>query len=106
MKTIFTLPPTGSRRTNHSVYAFSLPKAGSVLLDSIMRALSAPVGLTYVSIMGEFFHLGLAEQNVPGETSKIFLDHGYCFGGFRSFPQRFEIPNLATQSNPPGPRSA
>ena len=95
VKTIFTLPPTQSPKSP-SVYAFSLPKAGSVLLDSILRALSPTVGLTYVSIMGELFELGLAEKNLPPETSKVFLDHGYCYGGFRSFPQRFEIPNLAT----------
>lgn len=92
-KTIFTLPPTRSPETA-SVYAFSLPKAGSVMLDSILGALSSIEGLTYVSIMGEFFQLGLAEKNVPAQTSNIFLDHGYCYGGFRSFPQHFEIPNL------------
>jgi Sulfotransferase domain len=94
LKTIFTLPPTRSPGTP-SVYAFSLPKAGSVLLDSIMRALSAKVDLTYVSIMGEFFELGLAEKNIPSSTSKIFCDTGYCFGGFRAYPKTFKIPNLA-----------
>ena len=95
VKTIFRLPPTQSPESP-SVYAFSLPKAGSVLLDSILRDLSSAVGLTYVSIMGEFFQLGLAERDVPAETSKIFRDRGYCYGGFRSFPQKFEIPNLRT----------
>jgi len=93
-KTIFTLPPTHAPE-KPSVYAFSLPKAGSVLLDSILSALSSVEGLTFVSIMGKFFELGLAEKNVPAETSRIFLNHGYCFGGFRSFPQRFEIANLS-----------
>ncbi len=96
MKTIYTLPPTRAPEMP-CVYAFSLPKAGSVLLDSILSTLSPVVGLTYVSIMGEFFELGLAEKDAPAETSKIFLDSGYCYGGFRSFPQRFKIPNLATR---------
>ena len=66
-----------------------------MLLDSILRGLSDSARFTFVSIMGEFFNLGLAEKNVPSSTSKIFLDSGYCFGGFRSFPERFEIPNLS-----------
>jgi len=98
VKTIFTLPPTKSPETP-TVYAFSLPKAGSVLLDSILRTLSECVGVTYVSLMGDFFGLGLAEKNIPSEASKVFLDHGYCFGGFRAFPRRFEIPNLATKKS-------
>jgi len=94
VKTIFTLPPTKSP-DKQSVYAFSLPKAGSVLLDTIMRALSERVGITYVSLMGEIFKLGLAEQSVPSSASKVFVDNGYCFGGFRAYPKTFEIPNLA-----------
>jgi len=98
VKTIFTLPPTKSPETP-TVYAFSLPKAGSVLLDSILRTLSERVGVTYVSLMGDFFGLGLAEKNIPSEASKVFADNGYCFGGFRAFPKTFEIPNLATRKS-------
>lgn len=98
VKTIFTLPPTKSLDTP-SVYAFSLPKAGSVLLDNILRAVSEQVGVTYVSLMGDFFKLGLAEKDVPAETSKAFLDNGYCFGGFRAYPKTFEIPNLSTRKS-------
>jgi hypothetical protein len=81
------------------VYVFSLPKAGSVLLDNIMRGLSEQVGVTYVSLMGEFFKLGLAERDVPSATSNVFANNGYCFGGFRAFPKTFEIPNLATRKS-------
>lgn len=97
-KTIFTLPPTRNLHAP-SAYVFSLPKAGSVLLDSIMRALSDYVGLTYVSLMGHFFELGLAERDVPASVSKVFVDHGYCFGGFRAYPKTFDIPNLATRKS-------
>ena len=62
-----------------------------------MRALSEQIGITYVSLMGEFFKLGLAEQDVPSTTSRVFADNGSCFGGFRAFPKTFEIPNLATR---------
>lgn len=98
VKTIFTLPPTKSPETP-TTYAFSLPKAGSVLLDSIMRPLSDHIGVTYVSLMGNFFNMGLAEQDVPEATSRVFADHGYCFGGFRAYPKTFEIPNLSTKKS-------
>lgn len=98
VKTIFTLPPTKSP-DKPSVYAFSLHKAGSVLLDSILRSLCDRVGLTYVSLMTEFFRLGLAEKNVPSSASRVFADGGYCFGGFRSFPKTFEIPNLGRRKS-------
>jgi hypothetical protein len=60
-----------------------------------MRDLSSRVGLTYVSIMEEFFAIGLPDANMPPETSAIFVPHGYCYGGFRYLPRRFEIPILA-----------
>ena len=98
VKTIFTLPPTKSQETA-TTYAFSLPKAGSVLLDSIMHALSDHIGVTYVSLMGNFFNMGLAEQDMPEATSRVFADYGYCFGGFRAYPKTFEIPNLSTKES-------
>jgi len=98
VKTIFTLPPTKSP-DKPSVYAFSLHKAGSVLLDSVLRSLCDRVGLTYVSLMTEFFRLGLAEKDVPSSASRVFADGGYCFGGFRSFPKTFEIPNLGRRKS-------
>ncbi len=98
VKTIFTLPPTKSPQVP-TVYAFSLPKAGSVLLDSIVHALSDHVGVTYVSLMGKFFNMGLAEKDVPETTSGVFADYGYCFGGFRAYPKTFEIPNLSMRES-------
>jgi len=98
VKTIFTLPSTHAPDVP-SVYAFSLPKAGSVLLDSILRALSERSGVTYVSLMGEFFKIGLAERDVPSSASRVFLDNGYCFGGFRAYPKTFEIPSLASKKS-------
>jgi Sulfotransferase domain len=98
VKTIFTLPPTKSPETP-SVYVFSLPKAGSVLLDNIMRALSEQAGVTYVSLMGSLFELGLSEKDIPSAASKVFAYDGYCFGGFRAYPKTFEIPNLSTKKS-------
>lgn len=93
-RVIFTLPRT-KRPDMPSVLLFALPKSGSTLLDRMIREASAEAGLTYVSIMEEFFKLGIPDNLIPPSTSEIFLDKGYCYGGFRNFPRRFEIPILA-----------
>ena len=75
-----------------SVLALSLPKAGSVLLDGIMKMLCERSGLTYVSIMEAFFRIGVIETNIPSETSQLFRETGFCYGGFRYYPTQFDIP--------------
>ncbi|CFX55972.1 protein of unknown function [Candidatus Filomicrobium marinum] len=97
-RVLFTLPPT-DRSDLPSALVFAMPKSGSVLLDGIMRKLSASAGVTYVSIMQEYFAIGLPDKNMPADTSAIFLPRGYCYGGFRYFPRRFDIPILK-QSRP------
>lgn len=90
---LFRLPATKNPGLP-SALVFAMPKSGSVLLDGIMRQLSGHVGVTYVSIMQEYFTIGLPDANMPAETATIFLPQGYCYGGFRYFPRRFEIPIL------------
>jgi hypothetical protein len=90
-RVIFALPPTAVP-TRNSVVTFALPKAGSVLLDNVMKELSKEVGLSYVSIMFEYFNLGISDD-CPPDTSEIFLRYGYCYGGFRYLP-KFSIPIL------------
>jgi hypothetical protein len=94
-KVIYTLPPT-RRPDIVSVAVFALPKSGSVLLDKIMRDLSGEIGVTYVSIMQEYFRIGLPAKQMPSETETIFLPKGYCYGGFRYLPTQFRIPILDT----------
>src|SRR3954447_7445414 len=81
-RVVFTLPPSDAPN-RESVLIFALPKAGSVLLNGIMRDLSSHLGLQYVSIMQEYFKLGIPEDVQPAATSAIFLGKGYCYGGFR-----------------------
>lgn len=93
-RTIFTLPETENTSGN-SVLALSMPKAGSVLLEQVLRDLCPYVGLSYVSIMATFFNHGVADEDIPAETSEIFVPKGYCYGGFRNWPQSFSIPIVA-----------
>ena len=75
-----------------SVLALSLPKAGSVLLDGIVRMLCQQVPITYVSVMESYFASGVIETDIPPRTSELFFDKGVCYGGFRYYPTQFEIP--------------
>ncbi len=90
-KVIYTLPKTG-REDLPSVLAFAMPKSGSVLLDRLLRDLTASMKMPYISIMEEFFKLGIPDNLFPDETSVIFKPNGYCYGGFRYLPKSFEIP--------------
>lgn len=92
-RVIFTLPPT-ERSDLESVMAFALPKAGSVLLDSMLRMACKEMQLPYVSLPEHFFRLGLPDNLIPASTSLVFVPHGYCYGGFRYFPEQYEIPIL------------
>ncbi len=90
-RVVFTLPPA-KKPERDSVLVFAMPKSGSSLLNRIMQRLSNSNGLIYVSIMGEYYRLGMPGEKVPEETRDIFLEKGYCYGGFRYFPNQFEIP--------------
>lgn len=92
-KVVYALPKTG-RTDLPSVVAFTMPKSGSVLLDRLLCDLTTALKLPYVSIMGEYFKLGIRDDLIPKETSAIFKPKGYCYGGFRCLPKKFEIPIL------------
>ncbi|ODA68659.1 Sulfotransferase domain protein [Methyloligella halotolerans] len=94
-RVVFSLPPT--RRPDFtSVTAFALNKSGSVLLNHILRDLCAYLDVPFVAISEEFFKAGVKLQEAPPSTSDIFLEKGYCYGGFRRWPTSFAIPILAT----------
>ncbi len=95
---VFALPPT-ERPDLSSVTVFALHKAGSVLLNKIVQDLCDHVGVTYVSLPSHCFRIGLPIQELPSTTSQIFLDRGYCYGGFRLWPRNFEIP-FVSESKP------
>ena len=77
-----------------SCFLFSLPKAGSVLLNSLVRDLAAEVGLDYRSLMDEFFIAGVADDEIPDDIGSTLPADGCVFGGFRSWPERLKVPIL------------
>lgn len=77
-----TLQPSES--TCDSVLAFSHVKAGSTLLNGLLQEIAQAAGVTFVSIPGELFRMGIDPRAVEIEAD--FPRVGYCFGGFRFFP--------------------
>jgi hypothetical protein len=69
-----------------SVLAFSLPKAGSTLLNDILQLLRPHVGLEFFSISDELFRKNIAVDQYPSVVGDVFHERGYIYGGFRSFP--------------------
>jgi hypothetical protein len=87
------LPPPASDAP--SVLAFSMPKAGSTLLERILQALAPEVGLAHVSLDEFFFRAGVPPADRPPQAARLFRPVGYLYGGFRSRP-RYDIPILPT----------
>ena len=77
------LPPAAS--DGPSVLAFSHHKAGSTMLFGMLSAFSKAAGMTYVSVASELFARGVDLRSVEIEVD--WSRKGYCFGGFRFFPE-------------------
>ena len=88
---LYTLPPAKNAERD-SVLVFSLHKAGTLLLAKMTADLCNRVGLTWVSIHGELFQLGIPQKDWPPSASEVFLNKGYCYAGMPTFPEQFEIP--------------
>lgn len=91
-KIIYTLPAS-SNPARESVLYFSLPKAGNIMLSTLMGDLAAVVGTPLVYIIGEFYQHGIPLEKMPASTADIFLPRGYCYG-FPGVPGEFTIPIL------------
>ncbi len=76
------LPPATGTRS--SVLAFSIWKAGSSLLYALLRELCPHAGLTYFGLDDELFEQDSFKR--PLDVGSVFVDRGYCYGGFRCFP--------------------
>lgn len=94
---VFQLPEP-PKNAGASVVALSLPKAGSVLLDRVLRDLAPHAHLSYVSMMEAFYNHGVSDEEIPSNASEVFLPKGYCFGGFRNIPEGLDIPLLQTSA--------
>lgn len=87
------LPPGAAGLPSSLV--FSMHKAGSTLLQQILADLAPHAGVTMFELESLFWDRGVAPGQMPPEASTLFDPRGYCYGVFRMFPWRYQIPILA-----------
>jgi hypothetical protein len=90
----FTVPPPGDKAVA-SVFLVGLPKAGSTLLNTLMRPLTTAAGLTFVGLQEVMYRMGVPTGQIPPDVNAAFEPSGYTFGAFRSLPGAFELPPYA-----------
>lgn len=82
----FWANPAESRSLRPSFFLFSLPKAGSVLLEAVAADLCALAGIKVVSPTVQMFERGLDVGELEITPDQLFEPVGYCYSGFREFP--------------------
>lgn len=82
-----------------TTFAFSVFKAGSVLMNKMLSEVCDAIGISFVDLPGFSFGYGFDfdDPNMADEVPRIFKTRGYCYGGFRMLPKHFEIPIVREQ---------
>lgn len=95
-ETVTLDPPPPGAADHPSVFFVGLPKAGSTLLNRIMRPLAEASGLTYYGVHEQLRAIGVRPSDFPAAINAVFLPTGYAFGGFRSLPGQMRLPAHAS----------
>jgi hypothetical protein len=90
----FTVKAAGDE-TIPSVFLLGLPKAGSTLLNRLMKPVTHAAGLTFVAVQEVMRDIGVPPRDIPPEANQVFRPAGYAFGGFRSLPGALALPPYA-----------
>jgi hypothetical protein len=77
-----TAPPTPPG----SFFAFSFPRAGSSLLEGLLRDVCAAVGMTLFNPSDELYRRGIRDDEVEFDPSPLHAPTGFCLGVFRGLP--------------------
>ena len=86
------IPPPG---TGASCFLIGLPKAGSTLLNRIMRPLTERGGLVFFSLQNALNAAGVATASVEVPPEAVFQPEGYAYGGFRGVDVLSSVPAFA-----------
>lgn len=87
------LPPTHTDRP--SIYLFSLARAGSRLFFALARKLAEANGYAYVDLNRVSMHdMGYLPRQFVYHPD-CFQPSGYCYGGFRFWPERIGLPDIS-----------
>ena len=76
-----------------SFFVFSLPKAGSTLLMSIMSDVCRAMGIPVIDLPTRLFTLGIQPAELRNDINQLWQERGYAYTGFRSFlpPMKFDF---------------
>jgi hypothetical protein len=91
----FDIKPPGDT-TIPSLFLLGLPKAGSTLLNHLMKPIVRSAGLEWVAVQEILYAMGVPNLVIPAEVNDAFMPFGYAFGGFRSLPGSFRLPPYAS----------
>lgn len=81
--------PSTSRPELPSCGVFSFAKAGSVLVNEIVRDMMAAAGVGVIDWPTVLIQAGVDIASFNGSFGEAFPVSGYCFGGFREIPRTF-----------------
>lgn len=76
--------------TIDSFFIFSLHKAGSTLLNRIIRNCCTQNKIPFINFSSESFRRGFFMTSVDQSIAEHFEPKGYCYGGFRMVPPSFK----------------
>jgi len=79
-----------------SIFVIGLPKAGSTLLNNLMRPLCTHAGLEPFAITNRLRRMGFPMSVWPGDISSMLPEKGYAYHGFRAW--MFDAPPPAFAS--------
>lgn len=79
-----------------SFFLIGLPKAGSTLMNRIMRPISAKLGASIYSVPNELYGLGIAAHQIAGGLDGLFEPQGYAYVGFRGVDAIYNLPSFAS----------
>lgn len=79
-----------------SVFLFGLPKAGSTLLNRVMRPLCERGDLAAFSLHNAMRGLGISMQDMPDTVGEIYEATGYVYMGYRGLQPQDKIPSFAS----------
>lgn len=79
-----------------SVFLIGMPKAGSTLLNRIMRPLSKGAGLTPFSLHNTLWSMGVDPHALDADIAPLFRPYGYTYLGFRGWAAGHPVPDCAS----------
>ncbi len=88
--------PEKTNDTLASAFLVGLPKAGSTLLNRIMRRLCIRAGLSPFSLNNEMRNMGVSANTYPANIAELYDPTGYLYMGFRGLSVYHTLPAFAS----------